>query len=301
MQQRQPVAAAAYDTEIDPEVRRELELSLAIRDFAVTRLDLPDNGSYSRYVATGRDAVTWNVVAAPELSLEPRRWCFLFAGCVPYRGYFEREDAVRFADRLAAKGLDVTLFPAQAYSTLGWFEDPLLDTMLRRGDAHLAGVLFHELAHQRLYVKGDTAFNESYASFVEETGVDLWLQDSGRADALPAWRRQRDAARQFDEEVLRTRRALATLYATDRPDADKRARKQAILEELREDYGSLVASAWQGNDYFAGWFDTPLNNARLALLARFHELAAGKARLPVPERQAWLRQPCPPVASGDDL
>ncbi|MDX1380974.1 MAG: aminopeptidase [Xanthomonadales bacterium] len=322
MRQRQPVAETLKDEAIADDVRRELQLSLEIREFAVSRLGLPDNGSYSRYVATGRDAVTWNVVAAPELSLEPRRWCFLFAGCVPYRGYFARDAAEWFADRLAADGLDVTVFPAQAYSTLGWFEDPLLDTMLRRGDAWLAGIMFHEFAHQRLYVKGDTAFNESYASFVEEIGVDLWLRSSGRADRLAAWRRQRAAARQFDARVLQTREALAALYAADRPAADQRRGKQAILDALRADYDGLVAGPWSGTDYFAGWFEAPLNNARLALfasyrggvcafaglyaeagedMARFHELAGERARLPAPARQAWLRQRCPDVASGNEL
>jgi len=322
MRQRQPVAETLRDDGTAVEVRRELQLSLEIREFAVSRLGLPDNGSYSRYVETGRDAVAWNVVAAPELSLEPRRWCFLFAGCVPYRGYFERESAERFADRLAADGLDVTVFPAQAYSTLGWFEDPLLDTMLHRGDAYLAGIMFHELAHQRLYVKGDTAFNESYASFVEETGVDLWLHSTGRANRLPAWQRQRAAARQFDARVLQTRQALAAVYTSDRPAPDKRRSKQAILDELREDYGALVAGPWNGNDYFAGWFGGSLNNARLALfasyregvcafaglyaeagedMARFHKLAAEQARLPASARKAWLRQRCPTVASGNDL
>lgn len=322
MRQRQSVAESLRDGETGPEVRRNLALSLEIRDFAVSQLGLPDNGSYSRYVATGRDAVTWNVVAAPDLSLEPRRWCFLFAGCVPYRGYFERDAAARFAAGLADKGLDVTVFPAQAYSTLGWFEDPLLDTMFRHGDTYLAGIVFHELAHQRLYVKGDTAFNESYASFVEETGVGRWLRSSGRSERLPDWQRQRAAARQFDARVRQTRQALAGLYASDRPDADKRRRKQALLAALREDYGALVAGPWNGQDYFAGWFEQALNNARLALfasyregmcafaalyaeagedMARFHELAAARARLPASARQAWLQQPCPAVASDSDL
>jgi predicted aminopeptidase len=321
MRQRQPVTESLI-AGAAPETQRELRLSLEIRDFAVARLGLPDNGSYSRYVETGREAVTWNVVAAPEFSLEPRRWCFLFAGCVPYRGYFDRAAATRFADRLAAKGLEVTVFPAQAYSTLGWFEDPLLDTMFRNGATHLAGVIFHELAHQRLYVRGDTAFNESYASFVEEIGVSLWLSSSGRSEQLPAWQRQRTAARQFDETILQARQALAGLYDSELPAAEMRRRKQAILEQLRADYGALIAGAWGGMDYFAGWFRQEVNNARLALfasyrggvcafarlheeagadMARFHELAAARAGLPAAEREAWLRQHCRVVASGNEL
>lgn len=321
MRQRQPVAEGLL-LESGPALQRELRLSLEVRAFAVTDLRLPDNGSYTQYVRTGREAVTWNVVAAPELSLEARRWCFLFAGCVPYRGYFEREAADRFAGRLAGKGLDVTLFPAVAYSTLGWFEDPLLDTMFRFGDEHLAGVVFHELAHQKLYVAGDTAFNEGYASYVEETGVTRWLRAGGRWERMSAWRRQRAAARQFDDLVLRTRNTLAALYESNLPPAEMRTRKQAAFDALREQYRRLVAGPWEGRDYFEHWMKWELNNARLALfasyragmcafaalyedagedMARFHALAARKAALPDADRKAWLQQPCAAVASRNDL
>lgn len=302
-------------------LRRDLELALEIRRFASERLGLPDNDSYSHYVSTGRDAVTWNVVAAPELSLQPRRWCFLFAGCLPYRGYFQRADAERFANSLAADGLDVALSPAVAYSTLGWFEDPLLDTMFRHGEVRLAALIFHELAHQRLFVKGDAAFSESYASFVEEAGVDLWLRESGR-EGLARWRREREAAGQFDRRILQTRDELAQLYASSATAAAKREGKQAAFDDLRRDYRSLVEGPWQGTDFFGGWFAQPLNNARLALfdsyrgglcafaalhdeaggdMAHFHALAEARAGLAPEARRAWLRQDCRHVASRNDL
>lgn len=315
MRQREPVSKllAEDGAGLDPELRQKLELTREIRTFGVSQLGLPDNGSYTQFVHTGRDAVTWIVVAAPEFSLEPRRWCFLFAGCLPYRGYFEQADADRFADRLAADGLDVAVSPAAAYSTLGWFEDPLLDTMLRYGDERLAAVIFHELAHQKLYVRGDADFNESYASFIEETGVALWLVASGRAERLSDWQRERSAARDLDERVQRTRGALASVYASQAAPAAKRAQKEAAYAALREAWSGLVRERWGGADHFAGWFGGELNNARLALfdsyrggicvfaalyrtagedMASFQALAADRAKLDDEARRAWLGQDC---------
>jgi predicted aminopeptidase len=315
-----PEILAASDT--DPELARQLELAHKLRQFASAQLGLPDNGSYTRFARTGREAVTWNVIATPELSLEPRRWCFLVAGCVPYRGYFEHEAALRFADRLAEDGLDVAVSPAVAYSTLGWFEDPLLDTMLHYREEQLAAVIFHELSHQMLYVRGDTVFNESYASFVEEIGVTLWLRSAGREDRLANWQDQQQASAQFDALLLRARAALAALYAGREDDEQKRRTKAEIFDQLQLDYRSMVRDSWQGRDFFGGWFSSTVNNARLALLAsyrggvcafsvlyrdsgqdlqRFHARAAAQAALAADARRTWLEQPCPPVASQVDL
>ena len=260
MQQRQDVADILSAGQADPALRGQLELATELRQFAFRELGLPDNGSYTQFVRTGRDAVTWNVVATPELSLDARRWCFLVAGCVPYRGYFRREAAEEFARRLAGDGYDVDIAPATAYSTLGWFEDPLLDTMLSYRDEQLAAVLFHELAHQSVYVRGDTAFNESYASFVEETGVTLWLRASGRADRLPEWQGRRQAAAQFDSLLLQTRSRLAELFDSPTPEADKRRAKSALFDQLVADYQQLVGGTWNGQNLYEGWFAKELNN-----------------------------------------
>jgi predicted aminopeptidase len=330
MRQREPVAEVlASDAadpgpgvDADPGLRQKLVLAQEIRAFGVSRLGLPDNGSYTQFVRTGRDAVTWNVVATPEFSMTPRRWCFLFAGCLPYRGYFEQASADRFAERLAADGLDVAVSGASAYSTLGWFEDPLLDTMLRYGEERLAAIIFHELAHQRLYVEGDAAFSESYASFVEEEGVALWLRESGRSDRLPAWRKERAAARQFDAILRRARSSLAEVYASDQAPDARRDAKEAVFAALRADYRALVNEHWGGRDRFGGWFESELNNARLALLdtyragmcafealyreagedmRRFHELADARAALDRKARHAWLEQDCDGIASRGEL
>jgi predicted aminopeptidase len=315
MREREPVSQllAKDGAGLAPELRQKLELTSEIKAFAVTQLGLPDNGSYTQFVDTGREAVSWIVVATPEFDLQPRRWCFLFAGCLPYRGYFDKADADRFAERLAADGLDVARSPAAAYSTLGWFEDPLLDTMFRSSDERLAAMIFHELAHQQLYLRGDADFNESYASFIEETGVALWLVASGRAERLSGWQRERAAARDLDELVQRTRRALASVYASQGTPAARRAQKEAAFAALRETWSGLVRERWGGVDYFAGWFDGELNNARLALfasyrggmcafaalyraagedMAGFQALAADRAKLADAARRAWLEQDC---------
>ena len=322
MRGRQEITGLVSAGETKPELIDELTMAMEIREFAHTHLGLPANGSYTQFVRTGRDAVTWNVIAAPQLSLEPRRWCFLVSGCVPYRGYFRHQAALDFAGRLAGKGYDVTVSPATAYSTLGWFEDPLLDTMLGRGEEQLAATMFHELAHQKLYVSGDTAFSESYASFVEEVGVTLWLQWSGRAHRLPAWKRRQQAVRQFDALLALTKVQLAALYASAATEAEKRGSKRDIFEQLETDYHQLVNAHWQGQDLFGGWFTMEPNNARLALfdsyrggvcafselyrdagkdMERFHAAAASRSALDASARQAWLNQPCPAVASPPDL
>jgi predicted aminopeptidase len=306
----------------DPALAVKLEQALEIRRFAEDELGLPGNRSYTRYAATGREAVAWNVVAAPEFSLEPKKWCFAVSGCVPYRGYFEKAAAQRFAGRLEESGYDVAVSPAVAYSTLGWFDDPLLDTMLEYSEEQTAAFIFHELAHQQLYVRGDTAFNESYAMFIEEMGVELWLAGTGRADRLPEWRRQRSAALQFNALLRSARARLAEEYRSGRDDAEMRQNKAALFDELKVAYRALVDGPWLGQNRFGSWFRSEPNNARLALvtsyhggacafeklyreagreLARFQALAAEKAELGKADRRAWLEQACEVIASGPDL
>lgn len=311
---------AAEDT--DPELARELALAVEIREFAASTLGLADNESYRQFVRTGQDAVTWNVVAAPEFSLEPRRWCFLVSGCVSYRGYFERIDADEFGNKLAAEGWDVAVSPAVAYSTLGWFEDPLLDTMFRYSDEQLAAFIFHELAHQQLYVRGDTEFNEAYATFVEEAGVEIWLKTNERQDRLREWRQMQSASIQFNQLLLETRKRLDSLYRSQAADSEKRAGKEEAFRQLAESHQKLVRDEWSGQSYYSGWFENEPNNARLALansyrggvcaftglfesaggdMERFHRLAAVKANASEQERSEWLSQPCGNIAPDPDL
>lgn len=322
MKQRVEIDALLQDPRTDRELAAELRLALSIRDFGIHELGLPDSDAYRQYVATGQNAVTWNVVAAPEFSVRPRRWCFLVSGCVPYRGYFSEADANRFADTLRNRGYDVSVTPATAYSTLGWFDDPLLDTMFRHGEASLAGTLFHEMAHQALYVKGDTAFNESFAGFVETVGVERWLQARGAARELVQWQKAEAASLQFTSFLQEQRRQLAALYTLPLEGPEMRQRKQAFFDALYAAYQQMVQKDWQGADYFRGWFDGELNNARLALVSSYHggqcafaglyreagenmrrfiDLASEKSRLSRSRRSEWLQQPCAVIASAGDL
>lgn len=306
----------------DPHLTRQLALSVAIREFAVTQLQLPDNDSYTQFVQTGQDAVTWNVVAAPEFSLTPKQWCFPVSGCVPYRGYFKQDKAVEFAGKLARKGFDTSISPAIAYSTLGWFDDPLLDTMFQYSDAQLAAYIFHELAHQKLYVKGDTAFNESYASFIEETGVTLWLESTQHVNELAEWLDQKRAGFQYDELLRETQMKLERLYASTQAESTMREEKSAIFENLRNQYQHLVETEWDGRYYRGRMPPGEMNNARLALvnryrggicafekiysaagqdMTRFQQLATSRAGLDKIQRMKWLQQPCDNIASGSNL
>lgn len=270
MRQRRPVPEVVADPDTAPEVRSALERATEAVDFAHTSLMLPDNGSYRSYADTGRPYVVWNVFAAPEFSLEPRTWCFPVAGCVSYRGYFDATTARKFAERLAEQGDDVFVGGVAAYSTLGRFADPLLNTMMDFSDDQLAGLIFHELAHQRLYVEGDSKFNEGFASFIEQEGLYRQLRSIEDNAALSAWRlsvRRQNAALGL---LSKARAALAELYAREVADAEKRLAKAAIFSSVRQAYSDLRRS-WSGPPYFDHWFDARLNNARIAAMATYDD------------------------------
>jgi len=313
MTQRTDISEILAEDKLDPALQQALQLALEIRRFATDRLGLPDNDSYTQFVQTGRPAAVWNIVAAPEFSLQAKRWCFIFLGCVSYRGYFEQHKAERFANKLEKKSYDVTISPAIAYSTLGWFDDPLLDTMLQYPDEQLAAVIFHELAHQQLYVKGDTAFSEAYASFVEEAGVRTWLQSSGRDDLLDRWQSMNTASLQFNALLQNTRDQLNEIYISGAGTEEMRARKKLAFIKMKTRYLALVNEHWGGINHYSHWFTLELNNARLALInlyqggscafeklyesaegniVLFHQLAADRAALSAVERAVWLNQSC---------
>ncbi len=238
MEKREDVSRLLDSGTLEPGLESELKLSRELLRFAAVDLDLPVSDSYTQFVRTGQDAITWNVVAAPEFSLMPKRWCFLVSGCVPYRGYFKQADAEKFAGKLAKKNFDIAVSPAIAYSTLGWFDDPLLDTMLRYNEEQLAAFIFHELAHQRLYIKGDTAFNEAYASFVEEAGVRLWLESTGQAEQLVRWQKQEKASLQLNGLLQKTRSKLAAVYSSGRQAAQMKKDKDGVFKQMQNGLSS---------------------------------------------------------------
>ena len=256
---RKSIAAIIADPHADPPLRERLREAEAARAFASDRLDLPRNRSYTRYVELHRPYVTWSVFATAEFSVEPVTHCFPFAGCVAYLGFFDRARAEREAARLAKRGDDTAIEGVAAYSTLGWFADPILSSMLRWSDAELDGVIFHELAHQKLYVKDDSAFSESYATFVQEQGLREWRAARGlAAPDAPA----RVHAAQFARLVLDLRERLRTLYASALPAGRMRIAKQEQFAAFRERYAALraVGSTGAGDD---AWVAGPLNNAKL--------------------------------------
>lgn len=295
----------ATGTAIQEKLRRVAE----IRSFAVESLALPNNESYTEYADLGRDYVVWNVFATPELSLTPMEWCFPVAGCVNYRGYFKRKAAESFANGLADKGHDVYLAGVPAYSTLGWFRDPLLNTVMQYRIEDIAGLIFHELAHQLVYAKNDTMFNESFATVVEREGVRRWLTANGDLDRLQRYETRKARNLEVIKLVQQYRERLVEVYAAEQTHSWKRGRKHELLNELKRSYLELVRQ-WKGYTEFDRWFDGPLNNAQLASLSIYYQFvpafesliaehsgdlpkfyAAVKelARLSPPERLARLR------------
>lgn len=269
LNKRRPLEEVLGDPATAPQTRRQLELVRRLRDFASQELRLPDNASYRSYADLERPFAVWNVFATPELSLEPKQWCFVFAGCVSYRGYFTQDKAEKFAAGLEQDGYDVYIGGVPAYSTLGWFSDPVLNTFIHRGEAELAGLLFHELAHQVVYVGGDSAFNESFATVVELEGVRRWFARHGSAPQAEAYRQKIERREQFTALVLKHRARLAEIYASNLDDDAKRAAKKRTFSELRADYAALKAG-WNGHAEFDPWFEQDLNNAHLAAIGLYH-------------------------------
>lgn len=257
---RQSVARIVDDRATDATLRRRLLQAQAARRFASDQLDLPRNRSYTTYVDLHRTSVTWNVFAAPEFSVEPIEHCFPFAGCVAYLGFFDRARADASAEAIHASGNDTQVEGAAAYSTLGWFADPILSSMLRWDDDELDGVIFHELAHQRLYVKDDTAFNESFATFVQQEGLREWRASRGK----PRSGSHDDGfERAFTECVLDLRARLKVLYARPLAPEDMRSEKANEIAAFQLRFSALRDQRWKGDTRYDHWVAGPINNASL--------------------------------------
>ncbi|MEM6639318.1 MAG: aminopeptidase [Pseudomonadota bacterium] len=265
---REPLDEVLAGDELDPALRPKLELAHDARQFAVNELALPDNKSYQTYVQLDRSHVLWNVIAAPEFSVDPKVYCFPFAGCVSYRGFFREEAARRETERLQEDGLDAFYGGVGAYSTLGQFADPILSSMLTRADVEVAAVLFHELAHQVVYRPSDATFSESFASFVEREGVKRYLAARGRSADFDRYLTSLDRREQFATLVSGARDELRALYALPLPEAEKRRRKSRAIDGLRARYESLKAS-WDGYAGYDNWFGRDLNNAHLSSVSTY--------------------------------
>lgn len=299
-------------------LREKLRAVLSIREFASAELALPRNSSFRSYANLERPYAVWNVFATPEFSMQPRQWCFLFAGCVNYRGYFDKSDADAFAAGVSSEGFDVFVGGVPAYSLLGYFPDPVLNTYINYPTAHLARLIFHELAHQVVYVRDDSVFNESFAVAVEQEGSRRWLERHGTDADRQAYDHVSQRREAFVRLIETYRERLEALYKTRLAPEAMRGRKAALFVELREDYQRLKAG-WGGFAGYDRWFSQEPNNALLAsvgiytkrvpafqaLLAReggdlerFYAAAKALARMSKPERTAALESLMPRTAAS---
>jgi predicted aminopeptidase len=283
VQRARPVSDWLAEPLTSAELKQRLVLSQQIRDYAVSELDLPDNASYRRYADLQRNAAVWNVVAAPELSLTLETWCFPVAGCVSYRGYFDRAAADAYAGELKARGLEVAVYGVPAYSTLGKLPfdalaDPLLNTFIAYPEGELARLIFHELAHQVAYAADDTVFNESFATAVERIGGARWLDQAARSAARAEYQALDQRRREFRELTQAYRERLLAVYGSAAPDTEKRRAKAAVMAQMRDDYERLKVQHWAGYSGYDAWF-ARANNASLGVLSAYTELVPAFERI----------------------
>jgi predicted aminopeptidase len=268
LQNRQPIGEVLNKNNITNELREKLKTVLLLRKFSVDVLSLPENKSYLSYSELNRDYVIWNIFANKEFSLEPETWCYLIVGCLSYRGYFSQLEAEQHAKELEHQGYDIYIGGVSAYSTLGWFDDPVLNTMLRWDETYLATVIFHELAHQQLYIKDDTEFNESYADAVAHIGVTLWLTKHGDNNQLVEYQQSQQYEEAFVKLIKRYKLLLNNLYHSDVNEAAKRQSKNTLLIKMTNEYMDLT-KRWGKNPY-KEWFST-INNAKLASVVTYRK------------------------------
>ena len=313
-----PIDDWIADPGTSSKLRLRLETARQIRRYAVIEMSLPDNDSYKKYASLKRPYVLWNVVATPELSLKPLQWCFPVAGCVNYRGYYDKDAAMAYAKELKADGNDVEVGGVPAYSTLGWFSDPLISTFINYPDAELARMIFHELAHQIVYAQGDSQFNESFASTVEEVGVERWMDRFGNQAMRDSYARYKSRKHDFLALLLKYRKALEQNYALiDRSDDEKRAVKARLFQELKDEYQVLKGN-WGGYAGYDRFFEQPLSNAHLASIATYEDFVPAframlkrdgnfpafyksvkrLAELDRPDRHRILKALAPPVSTA---
>ncbi len=281
LEQRKPVAEIIADKKTSKNLRQLLKTSQNIRDFATDELDLPENESYRQYADLKRRYAVWNVIAAEEFSIQPKKWCFLLVGCLSYRGYFSKQVAVDYASGLKKQGYDVYVAGASAYSTLGWFDDPLLNTMMVKSEAQRAGIIFHELAHQVVYIDNDSAFNEAFATTVEEEGIRRWLQKKGKKNNYINYLIDKNRDVQLNQLLQRTRDKLKQCYKKEMNDENKKQEKKQIFSLMKKDY-QILKKNWGGYNKYDKWMQQDLNNAHLSLIATYHSL--------VPKFKTLLKQ-----------
>lgn len=287
---QRPIPKVLKDGQTPDPLKEKLGLVLALRTFAENELGLPPDGHYLKYADLERRFVVWNVYAAPELSLEQKRWWYPLVGRLKYRGFFSEKEARAYAARLAKDGYDVYVGGVEAYSTLGWFRDPVLNTFIHHKPADLAEILFHELTHQKIFAKGDTDFNEALATAVGEEGVRRWLASLGNTNAVNDYLLAQHRNEQFVRLVMNARNELTQVFGDDEDDEAKggtapeasdewkRAQKAIIIEKLKTRYAAMKAE-WGGYTAYDNWFARPINNAQINTVATYYDLVPYFRRL----------------------
>jgi predicted aminopeptidase len=270
LRSREPISDLIEDPDTPAGLRKKLIFIQTVRDFAEKQLHLPVNDHYLSYVELNRPYVVWNVFAAPEFSLKPKTWCFPIVGCVAYRGYFSEQDARRFGDALQQEGYDVFIGGAIAYSTLGWFDDPVLSTFLYLNAPETAALIFHELAHAILYIQDDTAFNEGFATAVEQEGLRRWQSSANDLKGYENWLLKGQRRQRFISLVSKYRAKLEDLYQGNLPLTEKRNQKAAVFNQMRSEFLDLKSDHNALAAYDA-WFSHPLNNAQLISVSTYHD------------------------------
>ncbi len=278
LNQQKSIEKLLLDEHISRDTRARLRQVLQVREFAAARLHLPDNRSYTRYVDLGRDYAVWNVVATPRYSVEPRESCFWVVGCLSYRGYYDKADAIKHAQQLKDQGLDTHVGGVTAYSTLGWMADPVLNTMLARSEVAMAGLIFHELAHQQIYIKGDTKFNESFATAVEKMGLKQWAAARDQSEEMSAYFAEKEKRQLVVKLILDTRIRMQAAYRAEKNEQNLENIKQAQFKQLRDDYRKLKRTRG-GTLGFDRFFAADLNHASLALFGEYHGWVAAFEQL----------------------
>ena len=272
MRSAKPIDTWLSDPAVSADLKYRLTRTREIRQFASRELGLPDNGSYTRYAELKRPFVVWNVVATPELSMKPVQWCFPVAGCVDYRGYYDKQNAQRFGDELRAEGYEVRVAGVPAYSTLGWFDDPVLSTFIAYPEAEVARMVFHELAHQVAYAPGDTPFTEAFATTVEGIGVQRWLDANANEETRERYQQFRERKQDFIKLLSTYRLKLEAVFADEISDSNKRKQKAALIASLQQDYQEIKQNKWHGFAGYDQWFNEPITNAHFVSVATYEEL-----------------------------
>jgi predicted aminopeptidase len=278
LRNKEPISDLVDNPETPEQLRKKLLFIQGVRNFAAKELHLPVNDHYLSYVALDRRYVVWNVFAAPQFSMTPKTWCFPIVGCVSYRGYFAEEDARRFGESLKQEGYDVFIGGAIAYSTLGWFDDPILSTFISLSEAGTAALIFHELAHGILYIKDDTAFNESFATAVEQEGLRRWQAYVNDPKGYEKRLHKHRQHRKFTALISKYRARLEALYESDLSSTAKREQKAAVFAQMRTEF-NILKSDHSGMAAYDAWFNYPLNNAQLISVSTYHNWVPAFGRM----------------------